>query len=126
MRIVRTALFVAGVAFLVYLVLQIGTQSIGEALSRLAWWQFALLCLPHGTASSWPSTPPSREAPGGTEPTTANQLRLVHERNSFHEREASMADGTLDRAQPTSVAPCLEFRTGSNGTSYLKPACDEF
>jgi glycosyltransferase 2 family protein len=48
MRIVRTALFVAGVAFLVYLVLQIGTQSIGEALSRLAWWQFALLCLPHG------------------------------------------------------------------------------
>ncbi len=48
MRVVRPALFAAGVALVVYLVLRVGTPSIVEALSRLTWWQFALLCLPHG------------------------------------------------------------------------------
>jgi hypothetical protein len=48
MRVVRPALFAAGVALVVYLVLRVGTPSIVDALSRLAWWQFALLCLPHG------------------------------------------------------------------------------
>jgi len=47
MRLVRLCLCVAGVVLLAYLVFRVGTQPILEALSRLAWWQFALLCLPY-------------------------------------------------------------------------------
>ena len=47
MRWLRPGLFVAGVLLVGYLVMQIGSQPIVEALSRLAWWQFALLCLPY-------------------------------------------------------------------------------
>jgi glycosyltransferase 2 family protein len=47
MRLLRSCLFVAGVLLLGYLVLHVGTGPIVEAVSRLAWWQFALLCLPH-------------------------------------------------------------------------------
>jgi len=48
MRVLRPAFFAAGVALVVYLVFRVGTPSVVEALSRLAWWQFALLCLPYG------------------------------------------------------------------------------
>jgi hypothetical protein len=47
MRLVRPILFVAGAVLLAYLIVRIGTEPIAEALARLTWWQFALVCLPH-------------------------------------------------------------------------------
>src|SRR5262245_63292396 len=49
MRWLRPGLFVAGVVLVGYLVMQIGSGPIVETLSRLAWWQFALLCLPYAS-----------------------------------------------------------------------------
>lgn len=48
MRHVKTALLVAGVLLLGYLVYRVGTEPILGALDRLAWWQLALVCLPYG------------------------------------------------------------------------------
>jgi uncharacterized protein (TIRG00374 family) len=48
MRHVKTALLVAAVLLLGYLVYRVGTESILEALDRLAWWQLVLVCLPYG------------------------------------------------------------------------------
>ena len=46
----RGALFVGGIAVLVWLVLRIGPGAITASLSRVTWWQFALICLAHGGA----------------------------------------------------------------------------
>jgi hypothetical protein len=45
MRLLRPVLCAAGLVLVVYLVARIGTRPIAEALARLAWWHFALLCL---------------------------------------------------------------------------------
>jgi glycosyltransferase 2 family protein len=47
MRIVKTALLVLGVVFLVVLVSRVGTTPILETMRRLSWWQFLLVCLPY-------------------------------------------------------------------------------
>src|SRR5262245_1976938 len=47
MRVVRLVLSIAGVALLAYLIVRIGTEPIVTTLSRLVWWQFALVCLPY-------------------------------------------------------------------------------
>ena len=48
MKIFRAFLFAAGIAGLVFLVVRIGAGSIVSVLSRMAWWQFVLICLPYG------------------------------------------------------------------------------
>src|SRR5262245_55260143 len=50
MRILKVILFTAGAVVLCALVYQLGAESIVSALARIAWWQFALLCLIHGAA----------------------------------------------------------------------------
>jgi uncharacterized protein (TIRG00374 family) len=50
MRILKVILFTAGAIVLFALVYQLGAESIVSALARIAWWQFALLCLIHGAA----------------------------------------------------------------------------
>jgi uncharacterized protein (TIRG00374 family) len=47
MRILKTVLLVLGVLVLGVLVHRVGTEPILEALARLTWWQFALICLPY-------------------------------------------------------------------------------
>jgi uncharacterized protein (TIRG00374 family) len=47
MRPLKTVLFVAGLAILAGMVIWIGTGPIVEALGRLRWWQFALICVPY-------------------------------------------------------------------------------
>ncbi|HEV8533149.1 MAG TPA: lysylphosphatidylglycerol synthase domain-containing protein, partial [Methylomirabilota bacterium] len=47
MKVVRAVLFVGGMAVLVYLVIRIGTGPIVSVLSRMAWWQLVLICLPY-------------------------------------------------------------------------------
>lgn len=46
-RTVKPLLLVAGLALLAFLVYRIGVEPIAEALRRLAWWQFALICVPY-------------------------------------------------------------------------------
>jgi uncharacterized protein (TIRG00374 family) len=48
MRVLRLALLAAGIALLAALVARVGIPSIAEAVARVTWWQFALLCVPHG------------------------------------------------------------------------------
>jgi uncharacterized protein (TIRG00374 family) len=47
MRAVKTVLFVLGVVLLGTLVYRVGAEPIFQTLRRLAWWQFALVCLPY-------------------------------------------------------------------------------
>jgi glycosyltransferase 2 family protein len=47
-RGLRPALFVGGVAILAFLVARVGADALVSVLSRLAWWQFVLVCLPYG------------------------------------------------------------------------------
>lgn len=47
MRTVKRLLLVLGVAVMVALVYRIGSEPIVEALRRLAWWEFLLLCVPY-------------------------------------------------------------------------------
>lgn len=47
MRAVKAILLVLGIALLAVLVYRVGTEPIIETLRRLAWWQFALVCLPY-------------------------------------------------------------------------------
>ncbi len=47
MKPLRTLLLIAGVAVLVGLMAWVGAAPIASTLSRLAWWQFALVCLPY-------------------------------------------------------------------------------
>jgi uncharacterized membrane protein YbhN (UPF0104 family) len=47
MRHVKTALGVGGVALIGYLVYRIGAGALVDALRQLAWWQFALICVPY-------------------------------------------------------------------------------
>ncbi len=48
MKVLRAALLVGGVATLVFLVVRIGAGPVVSSLSRLAWWQFLIVCLPYG------------------------------------------------------------------------------
>jgi glycosyltransferase 2 family protein len=47
MRAVKAILLVLGITLLAVLVYRVGTEPIVETLRRLAWWQFALVCLPY-------------------------------------------------------------------------------
>jgi len=47
-KILRTLLFAGGVVLLIFLVIRIGTGPIVSVLSRMAWWQLVLICLPYG------------------------------------------------------------------------------
>jgi uncharacterized protein (TIRG00374 family) len=47
MRAVKTVLLVLGAVLLGVLVYRVGAESILETLRRLAWWRFALVCLPY-------------------------------------------------------------------------------
>lgn len=47
MKALRTALLVGGVVMLVALMARVGAGPIASTLGRLAWWQFALVCLPY-------------------------------------------------------------------------------
>jgi uncharacterized membrane protein YbhN (UPF0104 family) len=47
MRHLKTVLLVAGVLVLGVLVYRVGTEPILETLGRLAWWQFAIVCIPY-------------------------------------------------------------------------------
>jgi uncharacterized protein (TIRG00374 family) len=46
----RPVLLVAGIALLIWLVLRIGPAAIASSLTRVAWWELALICLVHGVA----------------------------------------------------------------------------
>jgi uncharacterized membrane protein YbhN (UPF0104 family) len=48
MRVLRNVLLVGGVLALVLMVRHFGLDSIASALTRVAWWQFALACLIYG------------------------------------------------------------------------------
>jgi Lysylphosphatidylglycerol synthase TM region len=48
MKALRAALLLGGVATLTVLVVRIGAGPLVASLSRLAWWQFLLVCLPVG------------------------------------------------------------------------------
>jgi len=47
-KALRVALFVCGIGLLAYLIARVGTDALVSVLSRLAWWQFVLICLPYG------------------------------------------------------------------------------
>ena len=47
MKPLRTLLLIAGIAVLAGLMAWVGAAPIASTLSRLAWWQFALVCLPY-------------------------------------------------------------------------------
>jgi len=47
-KILRTLLFAGGVVLLIFLVIRIGAGPIVSVLSRMAWWQLVLICLPYG------------------------------------------------------------------------------
>jgi uncharacterized protein (TIRG00374 family) len=47
MRAIKTVFLVLGALLLAVLVYRVGTEPILETLQRLAWWQFALVCLPY-------------------------------------------------------------------------------
>src|SRR5205823_13115403 len=50
MRRVRFVLLAVGIALLIWLVLRIGPGVIASSLTRVSWWQLALVCLVHGSA----------------------------------------------------------------------------
>jgi len=47
-RFVKPLLFVAGAVLLAVLIRRVGAEPILATLRALAWWQFVLVCLPHG------------------------------------------------------------------------------
>jgi glycosyltransferase 2 family protein len=47
MRAIKTVLLALGALLLALLVYRVGTEPIIETLRRLAWWQFAVICLPY-------------------------------------------------------------------------------
>ena len=47
MRAIKTVFLALGALLLAVLVYRVGTEPILETLRRLAWWQFALVCLPY-------------------------------------------------------------------------------
>lgn len=47
MRTIRPVLLAAGAVILAVLVVRVGWEPIVTTLGRLAWWQFALICLPY-------------------------------------------------------------------------------
>jgi uncharacterized membrane protein YbhN (UPF0104 family) len=48
MQVLRALLLAAGALVLILLVRHFGLDTIGAALTRIAWWQFALICMVHG------------------------------------------------------------------------------
>jgi glycosyltransferase 2 family protein len=52
MRAVKTLLLILGAALLVFLVSRVGVAPILEALHRLTWWQFILVCLPYALSTA--------------------------------------------------------------------------
>lgn len=50
MKSFRLVLFAAGIAVLVWLVAHVGTAEILASITRVTWWQFALICAVHGLA----------------------------------------------------------------------------
>jgi hypothetical protein len=52
MRILKSILLVAGLLLVGILVYRVGAGPIIETLGRLAWWQFALVCLPYALISA--------------------------------------------------------------------------
>jgi uncharacterized protein (TIRG00374 family) len=52
MRLLKPVLLVAGLVLVGVLVYRVGASPIVETLGRLAWWQFALVCLPYALISA--------------------------------------------------------------------------
>jgi uncharacterized protein (TIRG00374 family) len=52
MRLLKPVLLVAGLGLVGVLVYRVGAAPIVETLGRLAWWQFALVCLPYALISA--------------------------------------------------------------------------
>ncbi|RPH82553.1 MAG: hypothetical protein EHM88_09160, partial [Candidatus Rokuibacteriota bacterium] len=52
MRAVKAVLLVLGVILLGVLVYRVGADPILEALGRLTWWQFGLVCLPYAVITA--------------------------------------------------------------------------
>ena len=52
MRALKTALLIAGVVILGYLVHRVGAGAIADTLKRLAWWQLVLICLPYALVNA--------------------------------------------------------------------------
>jgi uncharacterized membrane protein YbhN (UPF0104 family) len=50
MRVLRIALLAGGALALVLLIRHFGLESITSALTRIAWWQFVLICLVYGVS----------------------------------------------------------------------------
>ena len=48
MKTFRGVLLVGGLVVLIALVARVGIESVGSVLSRLTWWQLALVCIPYG------------------------------------------------------------------------------
>lgn len=48
MKALRAALLIGGVVVLAILVTRVGVESVLSVLSRLAWWQLVLVCIPYG------------------------------------------------------------------------------
>lgn len=48
MKATRAVLLVGGLMVLAFLVVRVGIESVMSVLSRLTWWQLALICLPYG------------------------------------------------------------------------------
>jgi uncharacterized membrane protein YbhN (UPF0104 family) len=48
MRLLRTVLLVGGALALVLLIRHVGLDAVTSAITRIAWWQFALICAIHG------------------------------------------------------------------------------
>jgi uncharacterized protein (TIRG00374 family) len=48
MKATRAVLLVGGLVVLAFLVARVGIESVMSVLSRLTWWQLALICLPYG------------------------------------------------------------------------------
>ena len=61
MRAVKILFLLLGAGLLGVLVYRVGAEPILEALGRLTWWQFVLVCLPYGVSAAadtlgWRST----------------------------------------------------------------------
>ena len=52
MRVLKGVLLVVGVIILGLLVYRVGASAIVEALGRLSWWQFVLICIPYALVSA--------------------------------------------------------------------------
>jgi uncharacterized membrane protein YbhN (UPF0104 family) len=52
MRAFKALLLILGAALLGVLIYRVGARSILEAIRRLTWWQFVLVCLPYGLSAA--------------------------------------------------------------------------